>query len=36
MDRALHDLANSDLGEGERSRRKSAVLNYLDRYPFAG
>ena len=36
MDRALHDLANSDLVRGERGWRKSAVLDYLDRYPFAG
>lgn len=31
----LHDLANADFDEEERHRRRSAVLNSLNRYSFA-
>lgn len=33
---ALHDLVKTDLGEGERSRLRSALLNSPNRYSFAG
>ena len=36
MNRALHDLADTGLDEGGRSRRRSVVLNSPNRYSFAG